>query len=99
MRAVLDDAAVLEDDDAVGATDGREAMRDEDRRQSARQLEEAVEERGLRAYVEVRRRLGENENARSAFDRHQRPRDCDALPLSARELGAVFVLARERRLE
>jgi len=74
-------------------------VRDEDRRQPAREFEEAVEERGLGAHVEVRRRLVEDEDARAALDGHQRAGDRDALPLPARELRAVGVLARERRLE
>src|SRR5581483_8934332 len=99
VRPFLDDAAVLEDDDPVGAPDRREPVRDEDRRQSFRQLEEAVEEHRLRPYVEARGRLVEDEDAGAALHGHQGPGDRDPLPLPAGELRSVAVLARERRLE
>jgi hypothetical protein len=99
VRAVLHDVAVLEDDDAVRTPDGREPMRDEDRRQAARQLEETVEERRLGADVEIGGGLVEHEHAGAALDREQRPGDRDPLPLPARELGALGVLAREGRVQ
>src|SRR6478672_12389825 len=57
----LDDRAVLQHDDAVGAPHGREAVRDQDRGRAAGDLDEAVEQLCLGAHVEVRGRLVEHE--------------------------------------
>src|SRR5581483_2036281 len=99
VRPVLDDATVLEHDDAVGAAHRREAVRDQYRGDVARRLEKALEELRLGANVEVGRRLVEHEHRRAAVDGDERTGDRNALPLPAREIRAAGVRGRERRLE
>ncbi len=99
VRAELDDAAVLEDADAIGVTDGREAMRDEDRRAAARRGKDAIENLRFAAHVELRGRLVEQHDARAELNGAQRARERHALPLAARELGSAVVAARQDRVE
>ena len=54
MRALLQDAAVLEDEDAVGEAHGAEAVRDEDGGLARRELAEAGENLVLGLGVERR---------------------------------------------
>src|SRR5208282_3850111 len=54
VRAQLDHPATLEHADAISVAHGREAVRDEDRRGVARRGEDAVENLGLAAHVELR---------------------------------------------
>src|SRR5439155_24635531 len=56
VRPLLDDTTILQHHDAIGATDRREAVRDDDGGQSAGELEEPVVEIGLGPQVEVGRR-------------------------------------------
>src|SRR3954454_2808122 len=65
VRPVLDDASMLDDDDAVGAAHRREAVRDDDGRHSARQLEEARVDLRFAAEVERRSGLVEDQHARA----------------------------------
>ena len=71
VRAGLDDAAALDDADAVGVADGGEAMRDENRRGVAGRLEYAVEDFCLSAHVELRRWFVEQDEAGPAIDSAQ----------------------------
>ena len=84
VRAELDDAAVLEHADAIGVADGREAVRDQDRGAVPRRGEQAIEDLGFAAHVELRGRLVEQHDAGAERDRAQRPGERDALPLAAR---------------
>src|SRR5438132_7623824 len=59
VRAELDYVAVLENRDPIGVANRREAMRDQDRGGVPRGREDAVEDLGFAANVELRRRLGE----------------------------------------
>ena len=61
MRARLEKAPLLEDEDPVGAAHGREPVRDEERRAPLREDAEALEHRVLGLGVESRRRLVEDQ--------------------------------------
>ena len=68
VRSQLDDPALLQHADAVGETDRREAMRDEDRRTVTRLGKDALEDLGFTAHVQLRGRLVENHDARADTD-------------------------------
>ena len=85
----------LQDADAVGVADGREAVRDEDRRRLPGRGQDALEDLGLAAHVELRGRLVEQHNGRTLPNGGERPRERDALPLAAGEIGAAGVAARQ----
>src|SRR4051812_7461805 len=53
VRAELDDAAALEHADTVRMAHGRKPMRDEDRRAVARHRQQAIEDLGLAAHIEL----------------------------------------------
>src|SRR5207302_6549733 len=57
MRAMLDDAAALEDVDGVALRGGREAMRDHDGRASPARLRQGAEDLRLGLGIERRRRF------------------------------------------
>ena len=99
MGAGLDDPTALEDDDPVGVAHARETVRDEDRRHAPGELDEAIEEGDLGAHIERRRGLVEDQDPRSALEREQGARDGDPLPLPTRQVRAVAVLARQRRVQ
>src|SRR5437899_4620636 len=56
LRAALNDAAVLDDEDLVGAADRRQAVRDDDRRAAVEQAVERPLDQDLRGPVDVGRR-------------------------------------------
>ena len=58
--------------------------------------EDPLEDLGFAAHVELRRRLVEQDDAGAHPDRAERARQRDALPLTAGEIGAVLVAARQR---
>src|SRR5215467_7980040 len=91
MRAALDDLAVLEHQDLVRALDGRQPVRDHERRAAAAQGAQTVADQRLALAVEARRRFVEDENS---WIREHGTRDRDALPLTTRELHAA--LAHDR---
>src|SRR5690606_1976664 len=93
VRPVLDDAAPVEDEDAVGAADGREAVGDDERGAPLRQPVERLLHGPLALGVERARRLVEEEDGGVLQDG---PRDGDPLALPARELHAP--LADRRRV-
>ena len=80
VRAVLDDAAVLERDDAVGLAHGRQPVRDDEDGAARRDALHVVLDDALALVVERARRLVEDQDARIA---DQRARDGDALALAA----------------
>ena len=101
MRAALDDAPVVHDEDLVGIHDRRQPVRDDERRVAARDAVELGLYRLLRLRIERRSRFVEDEDARVL---EYRARDRDALLLAARELepalaDARFVAVRQARDE
>src|SRR5437867_798423 len=99
VRAELDHLAVLQHADPIGVADGREAVRDQDRRGAPSGGEDAVEDLGLAADVELSRRLVEQHQPGAETHGAQRPRQRDALPLAARQLRAAGVAAGQHRVE
>ena len=95
VRAVLDDVAGLEDDDAVRAAHGGEAVRDDDRGQPARDLEELIVELGFGAHVEMSGRFIEDQDAGAGGGREQRSGEREPLPLAIRDLRTVAILTRQ----
>ena len=87
VRALLDDAAVVEHDDVAGAADGGEAVGDHDRRAAGEQPPQAGLDPALRVDVDVRGRLVEDEDARIGGER---AREGDELALAGRELDAAL---------
>ena len=87
MRALLDDAALVEDDDAVGAAHRREAVGDDERRAALHQVREGAGDERLGLGVELRGRLVEDQDRGVLVDR---PRDREPLALAAREPGAAL---------
>jgi hypothetical protein len=67
--STLRDAAVLHDQDLVGAPDRRQAVGDDDRCAAAEQPVERALDENLRRAVDVRGRLVEDENARIGEER------------------------------
>src|SRR5205085_5646025 len=95
-RALLDDPAVLEDDDQVGVPDRREPVGDDERRPSREEQAEGALDLALGADVDRRGRLVEDEDARVG---EEGARERDELALAEREaraalleLGLVLVL-------
>ena len=64
MVAALDDAAAINDEDAVGIGDGGEAMRDDQRRAPGRKLGQRLLDRPLRLRIQRRGRLVEDQDRR-----------------------------------
>ena len=87
MRAALDDAAVVEDEDGVRVRDRRKAVRDDEHRAPREEAIDGLLHETLGLGVERRRRLVEDENRRVD---EQRPRDGEALPLAAGEARAAL---------
>ena len=67
MRAELDDAAVLEDADAIGVTHRGKAVRDQDRGALSGFGEDPIEDLRLAAHVELRGGLVEQHHVRAAL--------------------------------
>src|SRR5690606_387573 len=91
MCADRGDAATFHDDDPVGLADGREAVRDDDRRAVLHQPLERLLHGALAFRIERARRLVEQQDRRVL---EERAGDRDALALAAREPHAA--LAEER---
>src|SRR6185369_12017189 len=83
VAAHFDDTAGVDDDDAVGALDRREAVRDDEAGAPLHQPVERLLDQALGLGVERRRRLVEDQDRRVLVDR---PGDRQALALAAREL-------------
>ena len=80
VRAAFGDAALVEDDDAVGVADGREAVGDDDGGALRLEAREGAAHRLLVDRVQMRGRLVEDEDGRVLEDG---PGDRDALALAA----------------
>src|SRR6476469_1066653 len=78
VRAVLDDPAALDRDDAVGHAHGREPVRDDQHRAAGGDLAHVLLDDPLALVVERARRLVEDQNARIG---RERTRDRDTLAL------------------
>ena len=85
MGSGLDDASLVEDDDPVGALDGRETVRDDEHRAPREERLQRLLHEQLRLRVEAGGRLVEEKQPRVLVDG---PRDRDALALAAREPDA-----------
>jgi hypothetical protein len=79
--AALDDAPVLDDDYLVRAPNGRQPVRDDDRRPAVEQPVERGLDQDLGRTIDVRRRLVEDEDARIG---QERTGDRDQLALPGR---------------
>src|SRR5689334_6692109 len=93
VRALLHDLAAVEDDDAVGRADRREAVRDDEGRPPFEQLLERGADPLLRVAVHARRRLVEDEERRIAVER---AREREELALTGREVSPAL---RDLRVE
>ena len=82
VRAVLDQAAAIERDDAVGAAHGGEPVGDDEHRAALGDLLHVLLDDALALIVERAGRLVEDQDARIG---DQRARDGDALALAARQ--------------
>ena len=87
MVAVLDDASVVEHQDAVELAHRRQAVGDDDGRAAAHQRVHGVLDQGLRLAVETRGRLIEDQDRRIG---QEGARDRDPLALAAGELHAAL---------
>src|SRR5713101_6639690 len=86
VRALLHQAAMFEEDDAVGAAHGREPVRDVHGGAAAREGTQPLEEVVLGLRVERRRRLVEQQDLGVT---HERARQRDLLPLASRQIHAL----------
>ena len=87
MRAVLDDPALFDGDDAVGVSQGRETVGDQDHRAILADAAHVGLDRRLALVVQGRGRLVEDKDARIA---DQSSGDGDTLTLPAAQRGAPF---------
>ncbi len=87
MRPLLDDAAVVEDDQVVHGRDRTQPVRDDQRGPALHQLPQRLLHEGLALGVQRAGRLVEEQDGRVAQDR---PGQCDPLTLPAREFDAAF---------
>src|SRR5439155_21352360 len=95
VGALLDDPAMLEHDDAARVANGRQAVRDDDRRAPGEQAAQALLDAALGVQVDVRRRLVEHEDPGIG---DQRARESHELALAGRQLrGALADLGVESR--
>src|SRR5690606_25333544 len=85
MAALLDDAAVVEHQDAIGAADGRQAMGDDDRGAADHQLLDGRLHPPLGLHVQGGGRLVQHQDRRV---REEGPRDRHPLALAAGKLDA-----------
>ena len=87
MRALFDDTAGVENEDAVGIADRGEIVCDDERRAAGAQVREAFEHEALRLRVETRGRLVHDQDRRVA---DHCARDAQPLTLAARQRQAAL---------
>src|SRR5215468_4616723 len=87
VRAAFDYFAALEDQNLIGAADGREAVGDDEGRAPAPQRSQALLNHRLALAVQARRGFVEDQDFRI---RQKRAGDSDALPLAARKFDSAF---------
>src|SRR2546422_8189 len=95
VRPTLDDTPIVEHVDAVRRPDAREAVRDEEHRPAAEEVAHAREEVVLRARVERRGRLVQDDERRVP---KERARERDALPLTDRNVLSAHEIRPEDRV-
>src|SRR5260370_11534656 len=86
VRALLDEAAVLEEDDRVRAAHSREPVRDVNRGAPTRERTQPLEQVVLGLRIQRRRWFVEEQDLRVA---HERSRERDLLPLATRQVHPV----------
>src|SRR6266550_1142486 len=91
VGAEFDDASLVEDGDAVGVTDGRDAVRDEDGGASLHDLAQVVEDLVFGVRVHAGESVVENEDARTT---QQRACDGGTLLLASGESDAALSYCR-----
>src|SRR5690606_6593318 len=89
--AVYDEAALVEDEDAVGRADGGEAVRDDDRRAALEDLLDRALEARLGLAVDARRGLVEDQDVAVEVER---AREREELPLARAEVLPPLVHPR-----
>src|SRR5208337_1527183 len=99
VGAEFDHLALLEYTDAIGMTDRREAVRDQNRGDMSCGGEDTIEDLRLSAHVELRRGLVEQDEARAEPHAAKSPGECNPLPLPAGEIRAARIATREDRVE
>jgi hypothetical protein len=82
VRAALHDAAVVDDDDLVGAPDRGDAVRDHDRSATAEHAFQLIENAPLGGGVHAGQRVVEDDDLGVLGDR---ARECEPLLLAARQ--------------
>lgn len=87
MGAAFDDAAVVEDANEVGVADGRDAVRDDERRPPASHVAEVVQYFFFGVGIDCRERIVEDQYPRIA---HYRTGNSRPLFLPARKRDAAF---------
>src|SRR5437868_5669732 len=87
MRALLDDLAAVEHQDAIEAAHRRQPVRDHDRGPAPHQPLHRLLDQAFRFRIEARGRLVQDQHRRV---RQKRPRQRHALPLAARQFDAAF---------
>ena len=87
MSAAFDDAAGFDDQNLIGAADGGEAMRDDERGAAAHQVREAFLDHGFGFGIEAGGGFVENQDARIGEDGAG---DGDALALAAGKFHAAL---------
>lgn len=87
MGATFDDAATREDADEVGVADGRDAVRDDERRAARADVAEVVQDLFFGIGVNSRERIVEDKNA---WVTHYGTGNGGSLFLAARERNAPF---------
>src|SRR5206468_336144 len=93
VRAGLDDAAAVENDDRIRGADGRDAVRDDDTRAVGKRFAQVTQDATLGLAVHARQRIVEDEDLR--IDR-ERPSERDPLLLSTGKRDSALA---DRRLE
>ena len=88
VRTLLDDVAVLHDEDDVGVADRRQAVRDDEAGPVAAQRGHRVLDQQLGPGVDRRRRLVEDQQLRCG---EERPRDGEQLLLARRDVAGLGV--------
>src|ERR1700735_3771211 len=87
MAAMLDDAAVLDDDDLVSHAHGGESVRNEDCDTVAGQIAKMLED--IRLRFSIHRRCGLIQHQDVCLRTHEGTRQRDLLPLTARQFAPL----------
>src|SRR5215831_2920281 len=99
VRSEFYDAAPFEYADPIGMADRRKAVRNEDRGCMSCRSENAVEDLGFAADVELRRGFVQKHHTSAEPHGTQCASERHALPLAPRQLRAAFIAAGEHRIE